>query len=153
MKKLFQTWFRVDSRSLAFFRILLGWLCVCDIIRRWNYIDVFYSDIAIKTNFLPVSILKTKQFSIFYYLNSSLEVTILFLVGLLFSIFLMIGYKTKLSHFITTIIIISIHNKAVIVENAGDFVLNCMLVWTFFLPLGSAISLDSLKYSLKNDVK
>ena len=34
-------------------------------------------------------------------------------------------------------------------ENAGDFVMNCMIVWTFFLPLGSAISIDSLKYSLK----
>ena len=83
--------------------------------------------------------------------NQEWEIKLFMLIGLISAVMFIIGYRTKLSHFITTIIIISIHNKAVIVENAGDFVLNCMLVWTFFLPLGSALSLDSLKSSLKKN--
>jgi len=34
-------------------------------------------------------------------------------------------------------------------ENAGDFYMNCMLIWTAFLPLGISFSIDSLRKSLK----
>jgi len=47
------------------------------------------------------------------------------------------------------VILISLHNRVILVENAGDFVMNCMMIWTFFLPLGSTFSIDSLKNSLK----
>ena len=145
MKKLIAPWFKVDSRSLGVYRILIGWVCALDIIRRWNYIDVFYSDQAI--SMLP----DTKAFNIFNYIgNSTIETHIVFIIGILFSISLMIGYKSKLSHLITAIIIISIHSKEVVVGNSGDTFLNAMLIWTLFLPLGKSFSLDSLIKSLKN---
>ena len=62
----------------------------------------------------------------------------------------MIGYRSKLFHFITAIIIISIHVYVTKVGNSGDMFLNCMLVWTLFLPLGKSLSLDSLIKSLSN---
>ena len=61
----------------------------------------------------------------------------------------MIGYRRKLFHFITAIIIISIHVYVTKVGNSGDMFLNCMLVWTLFLPLGRSMSIDSLIKSLK----
>ena len=73
----------------------------------------------------------------------------IFILGLLFSILLMVGYRTKISHFIVGTIIISIHVAVTKVGNSGDMFLNCMLVWTFFLPLGKSISIDSLIKSLK----
>ena len=45
--KLFKPWFYVDSRSLGIFRIFLGILCFADIIRRWDYIDIFYTNNSI----------------------------------------------------------------------------------------------------------
>ena len=45
-----KTWFRVDSRALGIYRILLGWLCCWVIFRRWDYIDVFYSNLGIPTH-------------------------------------------------------------------------------------------------------
>ena len=144
LHKIINTLFKVDSRALGIYRILLGWLCFCDIARRWNYIDVFYSDLGIKTQYV-----KTTSFTIFNYIgNSSLTVHLIFLIGLFFSLLLMIGYKSKLSHFITGIIIISIHVFVTKVGNSGDMFLNCMLIWTFFLPLGRSLSLDSLIASL-----
>jgi len=142
--KWFKPWFEVDSRALGIHRILLGWLCFWDISRRWNYIDVFYSDLGIQTQFIQSS-----SFSIFHYIgNSSFIVHLVFLIGILFSILLMLGYKTKLSHFITGAIVISIHVLVTKVGNSGDIFLNCMLVWTFFLPLGKSLSIDSLFKSL-----
>ena len=144
-KELINTWFKVDSRALGIYRILLGWLCLWDIARRWNYIDVFYSDLGIKSQYA-----RTTSFTIFKYIgNDSITVHIVFILGILFSILLLIGYRTKLSHFIVTTIIISIHVAATKVGNSGDMFLNCILVWTFFLPIGYSISLDSLIKSLK----
>ena len=42
--KIFKPLFEVDSRSLGIFRICLGLLCLIDITRRWNFIDIFNSD-------------------------------------------------------------------------------------------------------------
>ena len=63
----------------------------------------------------------------------------------------MIGYKTKFSQIMCAIIIISIHNRAIMLENAADFFMNCMLIWTVFLPLGISFSIDSLSNTLKNN--
>ena len=144
IKKIFNCWFKVDSRALGIYRILLRWLCFWDILRRWSYIDVFYSDLGIKTQFL-----KTTSFTIFKYIgNDSFIVHLVFMIGILFSILLMLGYKSKFSHFVATIIIISIHVFVTKVGNSGDMFLNCMLIWTLFLPLGKSLSLDSLIKSL-----
>ena len=144
MKNLISSWFRVDSRALGIYRILIGWVCFLDIIRRWNYIDVFYSNLGIPMHSDP------KSFNIFDYIgNGSLEVHIIFLIGIFFSITLILGYKTKLSHLITTIIIIGIHSQAVNLGNSGDTFLNSILIWTLFLPLGKSFSVDSIIKSLK----
>ena len=144
----FKPWFTVDRRILGIYRIFLGILIFSDIFRRWGVRDIFYfSDGIVSPSSSSVS--ANKSFSLLHTFNGSLEITVLFIIGMIASVFLVLGYKTKLSHFIAGAILISIHNKVTLVENAGDFILNCMIVWTFFLPLGSAISLDSLKSSLK----
>ena len=144
----FKSWFVVDTRILGIFRFFLGILAFSDILRRWSTRDIFYSSIGLYPS--TSSSATYKSFSLLHTFNSSWEIDLFFIVGFLFSIFLMLGYKTKLSHLITVIIVISLHNRVVLIENAGDFVMNCMLVWTLFLPLGKSISLDSLRYSLKN---
>lgn len=149
MQSIFNLLFRVDYRTLGIFRILFGILCSFDLIRRWNYIDVFYSNQAIKTSFNKIN--NIDCFSIFYYSgNSSFNTHAIFLIGIIFSIFLIIGYKTKLSQFIIAIIIISVHTFATEVGNSGDTFLNSMLIWTLFLPLGACFSIDSIIKSLKN---
>ena len=143
--RFIDAWFKVDSRALGIYRILLGWICFWDILRRWNYIDIFYSDLGIKSQYA-----RTSSFTIFKYIgNDSTLLHIVFAIGIIFSILLLIGYRTKLSHFIVGIIIISIHVSVTKVGNSGDMFLNCILVWTFFLPLGKSISVDSLIKSLK----
>ena len=95
-KKLTNLLFKVDSRALGVYRILLGWLCFWDIFRRWNFIDIFYSDIGIKSQYA-----KNTSFTIFNYIgNDSNFVHLIFITGILFSILLMIGYRSKLSHFV-----------------------------------------------------
>ena len=145
----FRSWVTVDKRVLGIYRIFLGILIFSDIFRRWDVRHIFYSSSGIVSH-SGASSSMNKSFSLLHTFNSQFEITIFFIVGMIFSLFLILGYKTKLSHLISGAILISIHNKVTLVENAGDYVLNCMIVWTFFLPLGATISIDSLKYSLEN---
>ena len=145
IKNVFTSWFTVDSRALGIFRILIGWVCFIDICRRWNYIDVFYSDLGITTK---IDLQFWNLFSITG--TDSFIVHSIFSLGLIFSFFFIIGYKTKISHLLSLIIIISIHGQAIVVGNSGDTFLNSILIWTLFLPLGRVMSLDALIYNLKN---
>ena len=105
---IFKPWFGVDSRSLGIFRIFLGILCFTDIARRWNYIDIFYTNNSIISASTSNSFYK--MFNLLSTFTKSWEVHLFFLVGMIFSIFLIIGYKSKLSHIVSAIIIISLHN-------------------------------------------
>ena len=142
----FKPWFAVDSRALGLYRILLGVLCLADILRRWDFIDVFYTGNSIIQ--VSTSLSSYKTFSLLNTFTLSWEVHMFFILGIIFSIMLILGYKTKLSQIMCAVILISIHNRAIMLENAGDFFMNCLLVWSVFLPLGVSFSLDSLKNSL-----
>ena len=146
---LFKPWFAVDSRSLGLFRIVFGYLCLFDILRRWEFIDIFYTQASIIQSSLTSS--SYKNFTLLNTFTSSWEVHLFFIIGIVFSFMLMIGYKTKLSQVMCAIIIISIHNRAIMLENAADFFMNCMLIWTVFLPLGISFSIDSLSNTLKKN--
>ena len=148
-KPFFSPYFQVDSRILGLFRMIFGLLCFVDIFRRWNFIEPFYSGHALNPIKNVTSIWSPKSFNILNSFSKVWELEIIFLIGMLFSIFLIIGYRTKLSQIVTAIIIISIHNRALIVENAGDMVLNNLLVLSVFLPLGLSLSVDSLKRTLQ----
>ena len=145
--KIFKPWFAVDSRALGIFRIIFGFLCLSDILRRWDFIDIFYTQASIIQSSITSS--SYKNFTLLNTFTSSWEVHLFFLVGIAFSLTLILGYKTKLSQIMCAVIIISIHNRAIMLENAADFFMNCMLIWTIFLPLGITFSIDSLSKALK----
>ena len=143
---LFKPYFFVDKRALGIFRIFLGMLCLIDISRRFSLIDAFYTNSGIISYTSSNSFYKT--FSLLSSFTKSWEVHLFFILGIIFSICLIIGYKTKFAQIMCAIIIISIHNRVIMLENAGDFVFNSILVLSIFLPLGLKFSIDGLKKSL-----
>ena len=50
INKTLKNWLWVDTRSLALFRIMIGFLGLCDVLRRFPLIDVFYSDKGLNFN-------------------------------------------------------------------------------------------------------
>ena len=101
------------------FRIVFGILCLSDIIRRWDFIDIFYTQASIIQSTLTSS--SYKNFTLLNTFTSSWEVHLFFSLGIIFSLMLIFGYKTKLSQIMCAVIIISIHNRAIMLENAADF--------------------------------
>lgn len=144
------TLFRADLRVLALFRILFGLVMFMDILRRIPYIDIFYSDKGV----LPISYLlsssyKSLPFSLLPAFGSPWEANVFFNAGLVFCLLYIIGYRTKLFQILSTIVLLSIHNKVSLIENGGDTVMNNFMVISLFLPLGAAWSVDAVRKKLK----
>ena len=139
---------KVDLRTLGIFRLAFGLVCFFDIYRRIGYIQTFYSDVG----FTPLSLTSVSSFSLLsiFDIDSVGMVSLFFYIALFFSFLFTVGYKTKFSQIVMVIALLSIHNRLVVVENGGDFVMNAFLVWSLFLPLGRRFSIDRLLYSLKN---
>ena len=62
---------------------------------------------------------------------------------------LLVGYKTKVAHFVSFAGIVSLHSRCVFLENGGDVVLNLLCMWTLFLPMGDRFSVDAVLASLR----
>ena len=152
IKDIVSVYLKVDLRTLGIFRIAIGLVCLIDVLRRIPYIEVFYSSSGVAPNHFMFTDIHSKYsakaFTLLSSLNTTTEISIFFYIVALFSFFLMIGYKTKLSHIITLIGILSIHNRLIILENGGDLVLNNILIWSLFLPLGKRFSFDRILSSL-----
>jgi len=150
LKNSLKTAYYTNPLTLAVFRIVLGLLGMWDVCRRVPIIDVFYSTNGMNLRREVTSSFSIKYFTLLDTFQTSVEVHLFFLATFICFFMLMIGYKTKLFHLLSAIGLISIHNAAVILENGGDMVFNNYLIWTLFLPLGSALSVDALINSLNH---
>jgi len=147
IKILFKPLIYVDKRTLGIYRVLLGILCFIDLTRRWHFIDIFYTNDSIISISTSNSYYKT--FTLLTTFTTSWEVHLFFMIGIFSSIMMIVGHRTKFFQIICTVILISIHNRAIMLENAGDFVVNSLLILSLFLPLGISFSIDSLRRSMK----
>ena len=151
MQNSIKNWLHVDTRTLAFFRIMFGFVGLCDVLRRMGVIDVFYSNQGMDFRRHVTSKYSIKYFSLLDHFHSSIEVHLFFIITAICFFLLIIGYRTRLFQFLSAMGLISIHNAAIIVENGADMVLNNYLVWALFLPLGTSWSVDAIRKSLKKN--
>ena len=154
IKSLKNTLFSVDIRVLGIYRILFGIVLFYDILSRFSIIHLFYSHKSIfPTSYILSSPYKILPFTLMPAFNQPWEIKAFMVLGLISCVLFICGYRTKLFQIITSIVVLSLHNKVTTLENGGDIVVNNFIIWSLFLPLGLAYSYDSLKYSLKNSVE
>lgn len=67
----------------------------------------------------------------------------LFLIHFLFALFLLFGFRTKLSTFVVWLLYISLHNRNLFVQQAGDDLLRIVLFWGLFLPWNAYYAADA----------
>jgi hypothetical protein len=58
---------------------------------------------------------------------------------------LLVGYRTTLATFLSWFLLISLHNRNLMILDSGDVVLQMLLFWSMFLPLGAAYSVGTLR--------
>jgi hypothetical protein len=77
----------------------------------------------------------------------------LFVIHFIFAVLLLVGYKTKLSGLVVWLLYISLHNRNLFIQQAGDDLLRIILFWGLFLPWNLYYSIDSKKITAKSKQK
>jgi hypothetical protein len=132
--------FHLDTRALALLRIGVALLLIYDYADRLPDARAHYSDWgAVPRSSLPPDV----SISVHVLSGSAWWSGLLMVVGLLFALALLAGYKTRFVLFVSWFLLISIHGRNVAVLSGGDAVLRLAMFWALFLPLGARFSLDA----------
>ncbi|HKO89942.1 MAG TPA: DCC1-like thiol-disulfide oxidoreductase family protein, partial [Polyangiaceae bacterium] len=149
------TWFeehycRVDLRWLGVFRVVLGLLLSIHLLNCWaNATDFYTNDGILPNHFSLFRPLGRGVFSLFHACSTLAEVSVGFALTLLVFLCFTVGYRTRLFHVLSLVLVTSLDSRNLLVENGGTVVVNLLTFWTLFLPLGRRISIDALLASLR----
>lgn len=145
--------FELDLRSLALFRILIGFLFTFDVLDRWRDLKAHYTNAGIVPHGLAqhlmpegANIAKTVEFTVpsLHFISGSMAWQIgVFTLALVAGLSFILGYKTKLANVICWIWGVSALNASPLMIYPGDFLLNILLFSGLFVPLGAVFSLDA----------
>ena len=141
---------RLDARTLAVGRIGLGLVLLADLCRRIPWLRDFYSNAGLMPNHTvlwqpPVP----RIFSLFFVASSADESALWFAVSFVCFFCFLIGYRTRLFHVLSFVMMTSLHNRIVHVENGGAVAFASVMLWSAFLPLGRRFSVDAMRASLR----
>lgn len=140
----------VDPRWLGIFRICFGALLISELMYRWSYARLLFSNDGVLPNhyslFAPMG---QDLFSIYHVFSTVEEVHVAFALTLVVFVCFTIGYKTRLFHVLSAILITSLHSRNLFVENGGSVVTHSLAIWTVFLPLGRCFSVDAVRRSMR----
>jgi len=145
-----RTYATADPRSLGLLRLALGWLLFVDLARRLPEAVMHYSNDGWLTNhFMLFRPMSNWLFSPHLAFSSPADVYALLALQLLVYFLFTIGYRTKLMHALSALLLVGINSRNIAVENGGYVVLSLLTIWTLFLPLGRRFSVDALLASLR----
>jgi predicted DCC family thiol-disulfide oxidoreductase YuxK len=139
----------IDPRWLGLFRICFGVLLITELLYRWSYARMLFSNDGVLPNhyslFAPMG---QDLFSVYHVFSTIEEVHVAFALTLAVFICFTVGYRTRLFHVLSAILITSLHSRNLFTENGGSVVTHSLATWTVFLPLGQCFSIDAVRRSL-----
>lgn len=135
--------FALDLRSLALFRVAISLIIFLDAIQRSRSVFSHYANLGVWPVVEAIMTHDSHAFSLNFINGNTTFQLIMFIVTMIASVSLMIGYKTRLSTCIVWGLVVSIHNRNILVLNTGDDLLRLLMFWSMFLPLGARYSVDN----------
>ena len=111
---------RVDPRWLGIFRVCFGCLLLSELCYRWSYARLLFSNDGVLPNhfslFAPMG---QDLFSIYHVFSTVEEVHIAFALTFVVFACFTVGYRTRLFHVLSALLITSLHSRNLFTEN-GD---------------------------------
>ena len=134
-------------------RILLGIIIILDLLVRSTDMIAHYSQHSIIPPESMVELGGGYFISLHFISTTILFQRILFSISLLFAFLFTLGFHTKISNIISWLLLLSIHNRNVLLLNSGDELLRLIIFWAIFIPLGSEFSIDKYLSNKRNKNK
>ena len=145
-------WFTVDTRTLGLFRIYFGLLLLTNLWDRAGGFDLisFYTNEGVLPNHWALFRPPADGFwSPLLGFSSPGEVRpVMVLIAVVYFLYT-IGWKTRWLQVLALLCYESINLRFLLIQHGGNVVMNIVLVWTVFLPLGARFSVDSVLRSLR----
>ena len=135
---------RVDTRSLAAFRVLAGLLVVADVLLRSRNLVQFYSDGGLVPRSMAMAASADYAVSVFYLSGDPRVVAGLLVVQVLVAVQLLVGYRTRVATVVTFLFVVSMDHRNPFVLSYADTLFRLLLFWAIFLPLGERWSVDAV---------
>ncbi len=141
---------KADPRTLGLLRIVLGTLLTADSLRHWGEARTFYANTGVLTNhyllFRPFS---STNFTLWNSFSTLAEVHVVFAIATLCYLLYGLGYRTRLFGILSFLMVTSQDNRLVLVENGGYVIVNILVAWSLFMPMGRRFSVDALLRSFR----
>ena len=134
---------RIDTRSLALFRIALGLLIVADIVLRSRNLTLFYTDHGAVPASLAVAVEPLAAYSPYTTVTSTTGVAALFALTALVGIALALGYYTRPVTVLALVLVVSLDARNPFVLSFADVLFATLLALAVLLPLGERWSIDA----------
>src|SRR5690242_10123156 len=137
MRSKLQNIFGCDLRSLALFRMVLGLLLIADLAVRLPDIVSFYTDAGLLPRAAAMaSALPAGRLSFCFLNGSTGYALVLFGISALAALALAAGLFTRAAAAVSWLMLMSLHNRNILVDNASSEFLRLLLFWSLFLPMG-----------------
>lgn len=139
-----RSWFAVDLRALALWRISLGMIVLWDILLRARDLQAFYGDQGVLTRAMFVDqTWEWPGYHLFLATGSTTGLLVMFAVWAAAALSLAAGYHHRIAGLVTWYFVASIQLRNPLVMDGGDDLLRVLLFWTPFLPLSARWSVDA----------
>lgn len=130
-------------------RIGIAFIVIADLLIRGSDLTAHYTDEGVwPTRLIHNFGWKTGNWSLHELSGSYAWVLFLFIFHFIFALFLLFGYRTKISTLIVWLLTISLHNRNLFIQQSGDDLLRLLLFWGLFLPWHLHYSLDAKKVNI-----
>jgi hypothetical protein len=136
---------RVDTRSLAVFRVVVGLLAAVDVALRARNLRLFYSDDGVVPRWLARELAGEFSLSVYFLAGDPGLVAALFVLQALAALALAVGYRTRVAAAVTFLLVVSLDHRNLLVTSYADVLFRLLLFWALFLPLGERWSVDAVR--------
>lgn len=134
----------IDVRTLGLARFYIATLLLIDLAKRSAEMSIWYSETGLLPNeMLEAHPIRQWGYSFLTYVSSDLGVRIAFVLIAAVYLCFLVGVFTRLFHWLSFICLVSLQIRTDLLSNGGDFVFCNLVLWTAFLPLGAAFSIDA----------
>lgn len=148
--RLQQSW-SLDLRSLGLFRVGLALVILGDLALRARYLTEHYTDMGVYPRKAFFELWEGPTTWTIHTASGDLWFQVLiFAVHAFFALWLLVGYRTKLSTIVLWFLTVSLHNRHSSINSAADDLLRMVLFWSMFLPLDRYWSWDRNRYPKSN---
>jgi hypothetical protein len=146
----------VDPRTLGLFRIALGVLLLTNLYDRVGGHDLvaFYSNEGMYPNHWALFRPPTHGFwSLMAGFSTVGEVQLFVAAVACIYVAYLVGWNTRVMQVLALLAYESINFRFLLIQHGGNVVVNVLLVWSLFLPLGERLSVDAVRRSLRARVE